>query len=322
MPTQGQVGIKEESTYGTPVTVDRFFDFVREGIKHDVARIESNSLRAGTRVLKSTHWAAGAKKIGGTLEMELATKGQGLWWKHALGAVATSQPDAGGNPTVYDHSFTPGDLFDKMLTVQVGRERENLTVHPFTYHGVKIQDWELKCAVNELAKLTLTVVGEDEDTSTALASASYPSGLTFFPFTQGTLTIGGTATKVRDASLKGANNLSADRWYLGSALMRQPIEQSLRVYTGNVAADFEDTTAYNRFVNGTEAALVLKFEGATITGIYKFTVQITANVRFDGETPTIGGREVIKQPLPFKAIASSTDASALTVLYRTTDTTP
>jgi len=62
----------------------------------------------------------------------------------------------------------------------------------------------------------------------------------------------------------------------------------MRRYAGNVAAWFEDLVAYNRFVNGTEGALVAKFVGAEIeqvTPTYNYELEVTCNVRYDGDTP-------------------------------------
>src|SRR5262249_46851663 len=108
-----QLGIVDESTYGTAVTVTRFYDFVSENVNLSVDRIEAKGLRAGARVLKSAQWVAGKKSIAGPVELEVWNKGYGLWLKHAFGAVTSTQPDSVGNPTVWDHTFTPGDLAAK-----------------------------------------------------------------------------------------------------------------------------------------------------------------------------------------------------------------
>jgi tail tube protein len=315
-----QVGHVDEVTYGTYVAPTRFTEFLSESVQNQIKRVESEGMRPGNRILRSYQWAPGGQAVDGDIEMEVGTKGFGLWWKHAFGAVATTQPDAGGNPTVYDHTFSPGDLVGKSLTVQVGRVASTGTVTPFTYTGCKVAKWVLSAEVDGLAHLVLTLMGQAESTAQSLASASYASGLALFPFTQGTLTIGGTATDVKSFSLSGDNGLNGERYRLGSATRKEPLEQQFRVYDGSLTAYFDDLTAYNRFVNGTEAALVLDFLGATISGIYKFELKVTANVRFDGETPSADGPTDVEQPLAFKVV--DTGSSSISVLERTTDTTP
>ncbi|MGH3922153.1 MAG: phage tail tube protein, partial [Pseudonocardiaceae bacterium] len=207
------------------------------------------------------------------------------------------------------------------LTEQVGRTLVGGSTRPFSYHGCRVASWKIEAAVGEIAKVTATLLGEDEDTATGLASASYPSSLTLMTFVNGVLSLGGSAHDVTSFSLEGDSGLAADRYFLGSQLREVPLEAEFREYTGELETEFQDLTAYNRFVNGTEAALVLTFTGAAISGAFNFATVITANVRFDGETPTVGGAEIIEQPLAYKCLGN-TSASALTVLYRTTDTTP
>jgi len=315
-----QLGIAEESTYGTPVTVTRFYEYLSEGLALEIERIESQALRSGTRIQRSDRWSSGQKSVGGDVEMELANKSFGLLFKHMLGAVTSAQPDAGGNPTVWEHTFSPGDL-PTSLTVQVGRTDVGGTTRPFTYHGCRVASWKIEAAVGEIAKVSATLLGEDEDTVTALAPASYPSATALMTFVNGSLSLAGGAHDVKAFSLEADNGLADDRYFLGSQLRKQPLEADMREYTGELGTEFQDLTAYNRFVTGTEAALVLLFEGATISGAFKFATQITANVRFDGETPTVGGAEIIEQPLQFKCLGN-TSGTALTILYRTTDTTP
>lgn len=309
----------EEVTYGTPVTPDRGYEFIDESLDLSIARIESTALRSNTRVLRSDRWASGQRSVSGAVKMELANKSFGRWFKHCLGGVVSAQPDSGGNPTVWKHTFTPGDL-PVGQTLQVGRPDTGGTVNPFTYHGCKVTQWTLECAVGQIATLSVSILGEDEDNSTGLAVASYPAGLSLMTFTQGTLTVGGSAMDVKSASVQGTNVVAEERFFLGSALRKNPLEQGLRQLTGNVEPEFVGLTAYNRFLNGTEAELVLLFQGATISGAFKFETKITANVRFDGTTPKIGGPQVVMNPAPWKAVDNST--TSLKIEYQTTDTTP
>lgn len=314
-----QLMTAEEATYGTGVTTDRGFEFRSESLKLDIERIESQGIRAGQRVLRSEQWYPGKKSVSGDVVMELGNKGFGRWWKHALGGVVTSQPDNAGNPTVYKHTFTPGDL-PVAQTIQVGRPDTTATVQPFTYEGCRVASWKLESSVSELAVLTMSMIGEDETTATALATVSYAAGLRGMTFVNGTLTVAGSGQDVMSVSIEGNNGLAEDRYFHGSQLRKSPTEQALREFTGSLEGEFNSLTAYNRFVNGTEADLVLTYTGALISGTYSFQTIVTAHVRFDGETPPIGGREIVKQKLPWKVVDNST--TSIKVEYQTTDTLP
>lgn len=313
-----QVMIAEEVTYGTPVTPTRGYEFNSESMALDIERLESAGLRAGTRVLRSDRWAPGAKSVGGTIEMDLQTKSFGLWLKHMFGEFGVTTP--GGATNARHHTATPGDL-PVGLTVQVGRTSQDGTTRPFTYHGCMVAGWDISADVGEIGKVSVDLIGEDEDTSTGLATASYASSSSLLVFTQATLNVAGSPIDVRSATIAGDNGLDTDRYRIGSALRKTPVEAAMRNYTGSLDAYFVDLTAYNRFVNGTEAALVLEYTGANIEGAFDFGLRITCNVRFDGETPTVGGPDEIAQSLPFKCVSSDgTGGTAITALYVTTDT--
>lgn len=315
-----QFGMVDEVTYGTPVTVTRFYEFTGEGPQLEIDRMESAALRSGTRVQRSDRWVAGKRTVSGDMEFELANKSFGLLLKHMMGGVATSQPDNVGNPTVYKHSFTPNDL-PTSFTAQMGRPDVGGTVRPFTYNGCRISEWELACKAGEIATLKCSILGRDEDTSTGLAVASYPTSLVLHTFVGGTLTVGGSNMDVKEFSLSGNNGLADDRYFFGSALRKNPLEAAMREYTGEITSEFSSLTDYTRFVSGTEAALVLTLSAGTISGIYNYELKITANVRFDGDTPTVSGAELVDMPLKYKCLGA-TAAAALTIDYQTTDTTP
>jgi len=311
---RSQVGFGTETTYGTAVVPSRFYEFRSESISMTQERIESAALR---RSDFQRGWQPGIRGADGDVEFELGTVGFGFLFQQALGGVATAQPDAAGAPTVYEHTLTPGDMTNQSMTVQVGRDDV-----PFTYPGCKVGSWSLSCSVGELALLTMTLVARDEVTATGMATATYPTGNQLLSFVHGSLEIAGVPLMVSEASVEVDNGLDPDRRALGSSLRRNPLRTAFRNATGSFQADFDDLTLYNRYVNGEEAALTLAFEGSEIAAGFPAGIYITANVRFDGDTPTVGGPEEIRQTMSYKAFPTGTDASALTVMVRNAEATP
>ncbi|MEV0698215.1 phage tail tube protein [Saccharopolyspora sp. NPDC050389] len=229
--------------------------------------------------------------------------------------MSTAQPDATNAPTVYKHTFTPGPP-PPGLTIQVGRPDTAGTVHPFTYTGCKVSSWTLSSAIGEIVTLAVTVLGRDETTATPLATASYPANLDLLTFVEGSLTVAGSAHEMRSINLQGTNGLADDRYVHGSRLRNEPLEigaegSQARVYSGTIEGEFNNLTAYNRFVNGDEAELMLLFAGANIAGAFNSEVKITANVRFDGTTPNVPDGNVIMQTLPVKVIDNGATSSAI-----------
>src|SRR5689334_21838765 len=109
-----QLGFVDEVTYGLPPVVTRFLPLVSEGLVQEIERMESEAIIAGRQVLDSGQWKGGAISVGGEVGLELYDRGVGLLLKHMFGTVNTS----GAGP--YTHTFTPGDLAGKSLTMQVG----------------------------------------------------------------------------------------------------------------------------------------------------------------------------------------------------------
>jgi hypothetical protein len=157
------------------------------------------------------------------------------------------------------------------------------------------------------ANATATASNVTVTVGLALTSPSYASSIAPMSFVGGSVTIAGAAFKVRELTLAGDNGLADDRVFVGQRTVDEPLEADLRAYTGTIETEYWSDTAYRRFLDGTETALV-----ATIARGSK-SVQVTCNARFDGETPQVGGRGVVGQTLPFTCVGSTTDASAITV---------
>lgn len=307
----GQLVIAEESTYGTYVAGTRGFEFTDENLQFGRGILESNGIRAGRRI--QSRFAQGVQRVAGPVTMELSPQGFGLLFKHIFGGVATT----GAGP--YTHTFTPGDLAGKSLSVQVGRPFSTGTVQPFSILGTKITEAEISAAVNEYATLTVSLYGNHEDTAQSLAAAAYPT-VTPFVFTQGVLSVAGSGVDVRNFTLTIDNALIVDRHFLRATTperSKEPLEGGYRQVTGSFESDFESLTAYNRYVAGTQAAMVLTFTSGTNT------LTITMNVRFDGETPTIGSPDdLVALSMGFKALSSTSDAAAITAVLVNSDSTP
>lgn len=310
-----QFGFVKETTYGTYATPTTFIDFVSEGFVQEIDRIESKAIRSGQRVMGSEDWRPGKVAIKGDIELELWNKGFGPILEGMFGSVSTGSPSSG----VYPHTFTPGEL--PSATIQIGRPQLNIAtpaVTPFSYTGCVVESWELSAKVGDPVGLKVSYIGQGETTGQSLASASYPSSPELLVFTGASLTVGGTSTPVREIQISGKNGQTDDRYYLGSSSMSQPVQAELREYDGSFDADFSGTTAYGLYTAGSEAALVATFAGVA-NPTHKLVV--TMNTRFDGETPTVGGTETVKQPMKFKCVASTpgTASTAISAVYSSTD---
>ena len=316
-----QLGAVAEDTWGVYKAPTSFIEFTEESLALAIERIESPGLRANNRVLRTDRWAAGQKRVEGTVSFEAPSKGLGLWLKHALGSVSITTPSGATNSRLHTHTL--GDPYGLGLTVQVGRPMSNGTVTPFSYTGCKIDQITLSNSVDEFLVVECEIVGEDEITSESLASASDPTGVQLFNWTQGVISIGGSSVGVvTDFSVTVANNHKSDRYFLGAAIMSEPIIAGMTEITGSMTVEFDSMTNYNRFVNGTIAAVTAKWTAATAieSTFFPYVEVSLPDVRFDGTTPAVAGPDVVTIELPFKALYDGTD-QPVTITTQTADTT-
>lgn len=315
-----QLGAVAEDTWGTYKAPTSFVEFTEESLALAIERIESPGLRASNRVLRTDRWAAGQRRVEGTVSFEAPSKGLGLWLKNALGAVNITTP--GGATDARLHSHTLGDPFGLGLTVQVGRPDVSGTVQPFSYTGAKINSITLTNSVDEFLVVECEMVAEDEVTSESLATASYPAAMQLFNWTQGVISLAGSPVGVvTDYSVTVSNNHKSDRYFLGAQTMSEPIIAGMTEITGSMTVEFDSLTNYNRFVDGTIASVNAKWTAATEieATFFPYVEILLPDVRFDGATPAVAGPDVLTFELSFKALYDGTD-EPITIDVQTADT--
>jgi hypothetical protein len=314
----GQLGFADESTYGTFVSPTRFLEFNSESIEADIARLESKGIGSG-RYLRSSRQKGYVRGAAGSIELDVMTKGFGQLFKYMLGSyantlVAGSERKATITP---DANALQGVFF----STQVGRPATDGTVHPFNYEGCKITSWELKADIDDWLKLTLGIDAETEQTATALAAASYVAGAEPFAFSEGAVTINGSAVRVRRFSLKGENALKTDRRFIGNQ-KREPLANGEWVVSGELEFEFEDLTRHAALVAATQIEdLVITFTTPTVIaggGPYKLVAAVPG-FSWTGGTPKIGGPDVIGEVLQLKALNNGADP-VVQLDYHSTDT--
>lgn len=319
-----QLGVKNEGTYGTAVTVDRFFEFVKADVKEEMATIKSKGLRASHRVHRSDRGVRVRKGATGMVEMEVLSKGFGWWLLHMLGATGTAGPTDSG----YTHTGTIASLLGDSFTCQL-----NKILHPagtdqaITAEGCKVAKWSLSCGVDGLLMFSADIVAEDATTATALASASYASSAENLSWAGGAVTIGGAATAVTDFKIEVDNKLDAGRHKQRSSTLRQePVEAEWREIKWELTADFESLTQYNRaktaILADATAAIVATWTAPTLIGaaVYPSLSVTIDEALFEEKENAVEGPE----PLQIKFSGTGGydgSASAVTVVYVSADAT-
>lgn len=311
----GQVGFKEEGTFGTYAAPDNFVEFTSEGLVVEQGVVSSEGIGRGAfmRSDRDVVWQRGA---AGPVTLDVLTKGMLLLLKHAFGSVVSAQVEATDE---YTHTFTSNpDALDALsLTLQVGKPSTNGTVNPHTYLGAVITSATIELSEDGMLTLTVEFAAKEEVLNQSLASASYPAGAAVWAFPHATLEIDSTPVVVKSFSYTITNALDLERRGIGAVKRRQPIANGSFTGEGSLDAEFENLDLYNDFLDGSYHELVLSLEQGEIaeTGNpYAFHLTIPA-IRYTGETPTVGGKEVLRQPLPFVARSNGTDPIHTLVIH-------
>jgi hypothetical protein len=269
------VGFGQESSFGTAVTPTEYIEIESETLMKEVQRIEAMSiLRRGTVDNKII---SGAVQVGGEVSFPVQFDGWLLLAYQAFGSYTTSQPDVTNAPTAYKHSFTLADVLPAALTFEVFRDTTQFTTEPsksFVYSGCKISKMEFACAVNEVLKCSMSVMGRNEARASRSTATPSFSNSEYAVFTEAIVSYNGNDVEASNFSISLENNL-AYRYKLGSAYTREPSPDSKLMATGSFDMEFQSWDQYDDFVNTTERALTVTFTGPLIAGsIYK-TIKFT-----------------------------------------------
>lgn len=318
-----QLGMVAEVTVGTYATPTRFLEFVSESIQMTVERVESQALRSSNRTLRSGRWVTGKRSITGEVVFEVADRGFALPLAYAFGGGTWAVTTPSGGTNSRDFTIQQTLNYGRAMTMQIGRPDTAGTVNAFSYLGVKCTEASLSSDVDGLLQLSMTIAAHDEATGQSLASASYPSTQLLLSWVGGTFSLAGAALDVKNMTFSVNHGLNTDRYLqrgTGGTLMKEPIEAAMAEVSGSFVVEFESLTQYNRYVNGTEASLAGTWQGTTIEGSLSYELAVTVHAtRFDGETPNVGGPDILEMTVPFKGLVSSGTLSPYVVRYRTTD---
>lgn len=292
---EGQLGFKSESVWGTAVTVDQFHPgFLSEALVRDQPPLVSQGIRAGRRTPTSAQ--AGPKTVSGPVELELFNEPLATLLTHMFGNVVTT----GAGP--YTHTADPGAVLSKSFTLQVGVADVGGTVRAFTFSGCKLPRWTISANAGEIAKLSLDVSAKDYVTGTALASASYGTGVPFM-FIDGSVSIdGNTIATVESFELTCQRPLRV-KHALGAATIIEQVETGQSEYRISVTPDFEDLTLHD--LANTEVATVLTFNNGSET----FT--ITTNTFVMPKTPSNDGVNSLASEEFEGVILGTSDSNAI-----------
>jgi hypothetical protein len=315
-----QLGIVAETTFNTPVTVSRFYEFTSENLKFNKKTAVGMGLRAGGQLARSQRRVVTTTDASGDITLDLPSRGLGLLLSQAMGSSPSPTTVTTG---VYSYAFTLGDVYGRSFTAQVGVPQYGGTVTPKTLGGCKISSFELAVSNAAIATGKFNVDAASLTTGISLATASFSNYATtnLFNFAQGAITVDGSSVaNVKDFSITVENTLKTDRYNLGAAgIKAEQTINGFRKISGKLTAEFTDTTFLAKYLSDASTALVLTFTGGTIAlgQSEKLVINVSA-VKFDADTPNVAGPGVVDLAMSFEAYDDGSNAP-LTITYQTAD---
>lgn len=325
MPLESQIGVKDETTYGTPVTVDRFVEYLSESMAPETERLGTDGLKAGRRTATVDGFQPVLKGFAGSVEFEPSTKGFGWWLKHMLGAVATVDNTDGS----YTHTGTLDNLCGSHFTFQVNRPVGACAAadQAFTFDGCKITKWSLELTTDENLKFSADLLARNGVTATALAVASYPAGATPISWVRASVEIGGVPVDVMEWKVEVDQKLKDDRHFLnGSTRRAEPVADGMVEIAVSFKTEFNSTDMYDKVTAEVAADTLVLVELAAhgptpIAGaVYPGIVITMPAVRLDEGSPAVDGAGVIE--VDWSGMALDDGTGPISVAYTSTDATP
>ncbi len=321
------VGLGAETSYGVYAPATRWYPVENEKFDVDRKFSEAKAIVGGSLVRQAPQTVLLTEMVKGSLKMPLVNSGIGLLLQSVLGGMGT--PTQQATTPAYQTTGTITSTVGKSYSVQIGRPQTNGTITPFTYLGCKTTSMDLSIESGNVAEMSLDFVGQTMVETEALVAAVYPTpSPVVFSFQGSTLSAGvyGSETvmaNVRKASVKVARKLDEERFYIGgNGLLAEPIENDFIDITGELTADFTNTTDWDLWVNNAEQiSLILKFVGQQIATGYNYTVELAIPVaQIEGGDPEVSGPKIVERTVKFTGLNNNTVAP-LTATVINTDTT-
>ncbi|MFC4768742.1 phage tail tube protein [Effusibacillus consociatus] len=315
------VGLGKETTWGTAVAATDYLKFVSESLTEEIEQVISEALDA-----KFDEGASfeGLHTISGDVSFDVYPNVLGHILRMAWGAPVTTQPDAVGNPTVYQHVFTPVQTnFSNVCalppyTFEVHRDLENA----FQYAGAVANSLMFSFGTDtKIMQAVMNVIAK----KLALIAKTTPSFETTNPFLwhQATVTINAAANSdVQTLEFGIENNMEGRATLDGTKEINRIWRNGKRSFPVNFTFDPKDLTEYNRFRNQNEVTAKIELVGALISGTYNYKLTIDIpKLRYTTFPINAGGAGAITAQVNGAAKYDATAAHAMKVTLINTKNT-
>lgn len=330
--TDHQWGMKRETTYGTPVTVDRFYPWV-DGTKGewDPRRRTAEGMIAGggrrTKLASRSYLSQGIGKV--TTKIELATRGCGVLLDCALG-VSTVTGITSGSQQNFHYGLTGAYL--PSATIQIVKIMNSGTPWVETYAGCTASKITIEQPEDAIATLEVEWDARSLSTVTAAAVASYGSlgtvldatahasaglGATLTVPTTTALATGPTAfADIKELKVEIDQAIDVERWVLGGRNQPSALSPSIKV---DGKAEFNASTLPAAMAAGTVLPFMVTWTTTETLGAGFAQAQLAIpQLALTGDFPEVSMGKTGTVPIKAEVLSDGTNRDLYWVM-RTLD---
>ncbi len=319
------VGLAIESTYGTPVTPTRWYEFTDEKFEWKPTRKQGEGLRVAAPLARASRRALVQLDAAGEIDLEWNTVGGGLLLQLAMGQGSSSLVSTGvyqQNYLLATTDYLPSATIQKGIPPLGGG-----AALPHTFDGCVCSSLEIDAPNNDLVSMKSAWVARRMQTSVGYVAPTYGVYGENLTFVGGTISVGsstgvvppgattlgsvitptaGLTGNITDFSMKIDNKLDNGGWRLnGAGLRTRPPAVGLREVTGTLTVEFDSALWRDAWIADSPISFILNLQGqANIQGAaVKPQLQISVpGARIDGDIPNSEKGGVITQTIPFQVL--------------------
>jgi hypothetical protein len=321
-----QFGAKKETTWGTAVTVDKFFEFEGEGLSLDQTYFDGLGLAAGRTFAPQSRTKATTRSAGGDTTIVFPQKVGGFFLDLMVAPTITPVIATG---TAYNSTFNIGaSVPTKSATLQINKPTTAGVDTAFTYPGSVLTQATFSMEVGGALTAAFTWACKDETTpgttpaGAALATATYVAGNDVWAHQNIAVTYNAVSVPATSITWTWEQPYALERFFLdGSGTRAKPIPNGLATVTGTVAGEYVDQVFYAAFRAGSFASLVATATGTTaISGAeYPTFTNTFAATQLRGSSPTVDGPDLLGQSVPFVVKDNGVANAPWVAVYKSSD---
>lgn len=305
-------GVKAETTYGTAVVPDRFFEALSESVQKELNMETIEVIRQFSPV----DLVLLGQAVRGDTEILAMYDGIGILFEHLIGSVDSSTGTPSSGFTTHTIPASTGipsaDRIGKMFTSEYRRDGSL----NWRYAGIKIVSVSHSFGTDQSSRMTVGFIGLSENRTAPVSSPTFSSILPMSP-THVSFSMDGTSLPARNVTIDVENPLDEPNILGQTTFGREPDRNGLLRVTGTAEVLYENHTQAAKF----DGTTVVDIAIAAVNGTYSLTYNMN-KVKLTQTTPHNSGRDRLVATYEWESYYDTDATENLQVVLVNGDETP